>query len=369
MSKVLKSLQLITQSYNGTPSTGTGALFASGSILYFENTVGTIFPLGGTGNGGYLKVFEYTGSNPGGGDLTYTWYKPDNIRFIQVVCVGGGGGGGSGPRLGANGLSSAGSGGGGGATAWGFFDKSNLLQSSYTISVGGGGAGGASRTTTGVGFNGTAGRYTTFGGTLVSASGGGGGTSGSSGNTNVARGIGGDALNCLPGSGFAIGGCDGGQAASNLARQLPPPNMFSNTIPLTQPANAAGVIPTPPQSAAGGGPGSTFGAATNPALTGSSGLIFGTLIPNNPVLSGSGTNNLIPGYILFQFTGSIPFTTNYGLGGGGNGAPISSSGDGLRGGNGGNYGAGGGGSSYAYGRPTSPGGSGSAGLCIVVEYY
>jgi hypothetical protein len=145
--------------------------------------------------------------------------------------------------------------------------------------------------------------------------------------------------------------------------------MFSNTIPLTIPANAASTQPPPPQSAAGGGPGSTFGTTTNLALTGSSGLIFGDLVLNNPTLSGSGTNNLIPGNILFQFTGSIPFTTNYGLGGGGNGAPISSSGDGLRGGNGGNYGAGGGGSSYAYGRPTLPGGSGSAGLCIVLEYY
>lgn len=369
MSQVLKSLQLVTQSYSGTPSTGTGALFASSSTMYFENAAGTIFPLGGIGTGGYIIVREYTGSNPGGGTIDYIWDNPSTLRFVQVLCVGGGGGGGSGPRLGANGLSSAGSGGGGGAIAWGFFDKNDLTQSSYTISVGSGGAGGASRTTTGVGFNGTAGKYTTFGGTLVSASGGGGGISGSSGNTNVARGIGGDALNCLPGPGFAIGGCDGGQAAANAVRQLPPPSMFSNTIPLTIPTSPGGTFPTPPQSAAGGGPGSTFGSTTNAALTGSSGFIFNTLVLNNPVLSGSGTNNLIPGHILFQFTGSIPFTTTYGLGGGGNGAPISSSGDGLRGGDGGNYGAGGGGSSYAYGRPTSPGGSGSAGLCIVVEYY
>ena len=374
MSQVLKSLQLVTQSYNSTPSTGTGALYASGSTMYFENADGTIFPLGGVGTGGYLIVREYTGSNPGGGNLTYTWYNPSTLRFLQVVCVGGGGGGGSGRyNNGSAGSQGGGAGGGGGAIAWGFFDKSNLTQSSYTIVVGQGGAGGAARAVANSnGLAGSSGNYTTFGGTLVSASGGAGGAGGVSGNTPAAGGVGGAALNCLPGPGFTIGGVQGGQTGNSTARQIPPDSMFTTTIPLTTPANAATVQPTPPQGAAGGGGGASnsFTPSALSANTGSSGLVFGAVIPNNPILSGSGTNNLISGSILFQFTGSIPFTTTYGLGGGGNGGPISSSGAGIRGGDAGNYGAGGGGSSWAFAAPGSAiGGSGSAGLCIVLEYY
>ena len=72
----------------------------------------------------------------------------------------------------------------------------------------------------------------------------------------------------------------------------------------------------------------------------------------------------------YTFTSSI-YSTLVGLGGGGNGvlAPFDATTDG---GNGGLYGAGGGGSGFARGSgqsPTSPGGSGSSGLCIVVEYY
>jgi hypothetical protein len=373
MSKVLKSLQLVTQSYNGTPDVGTGTLYASGSTMYFENATGTIFSLGSTTNGGYLIVREYTGSNPGGGTLSYTWNKPGNIRFIQVVCVGGGGGGGSGRYNATNAANiTGGAGGGGGAIAWGFFDKSDLTQTSYTISVGAGGAGGAARTTPQSGFAGSAGQYTTFGGTLVSTSGGAGGAGGLSGNTNIIGGVGGAALNCLPGPGFAIGGVQGGQCGNIAVRQIPPVDMFTNTIPITTPANAGTTLPTPPQGAAGGGNGASNSSTPSnlPAATGSSGIVFGIVIPNNSTLSGSGANNLISSSILFQFTGSIPFTTTYGLGGGGNGGPISSSGVGIRGGDGGNYGAGGGGSSWAYTAPGSAiGGSGSAGLCVVLEYY
>ena len=136
MSKILKSLQVVTQSFTGTSDTGTGVIYASGSKIYFENAAGSLFPLGGPG---YIRVLEYTGSNPGGGTLTYTWTKPSNIKYIQVICVGGGGGGGNG-RGGAISRTQGGSGGGGGAVAWRFFDKGDLTQNSYTISVGQGGA-------------------------------------------------------------------------------------------------------------------------------------------------------------------------------------------------------------------------------------
>lgn len=403
MSQILKSLQLVTQSYTDTPATGTGALYASGSTVYFENAAGTIFPLGYTGNSnGYVIVREYTGSNPGGGTVTYNWPNPPNAKFIQVVCVGGGGGGGSGAYRTTAGITTGGGGGGGGAIAYGFFDKNDLPQSSYTISVGGGGAGGAARTVSSTaGLPGSAGQYTTFGGTIISASGGNGGEGGFLTGTDAAGGYGGFAFNCLPGPAFAIGGITGAQTSTQASRHIPAPPMFGQqeqptyttnspppTIggflmvvgipPLPSAAGAATTPPTPPYGCAGGGGGAvTSSAGFNAANTGSSGYLWGTLVLNNPVLSGSGTNNLISGSSLFQFTGSIPFTTQYGLGGGGNGGSVSSSAappygllPGRPGGNGGNYGAGGGGSSYATAAPGSgAGGSGSAGLCIIIEYY
>ena len=372
MSQILKSLQLVTQSYNGTPSTGTGALYASGSDMYFENANGIIYPLGDRGfGGGYLIVREYTGSNPGGGDLTYTWSNPGNLRFLQVVCVGGGGGGGSGPFISVT-LGSAGSGGGGGAISYGFFDKSDLTQTQYTIVVGGGGAGGGPRLTLPQsGLPGQSSQYTTFGGTLVSASGGGGGGGGAVGNTTIAGGVGGSSINSLPGPGFTIEGTIGGQAAANAGRHVSPSPMLSNTIPLVIPANAHIVQPVPLRGGAGGGAGDAYnGSSFNGGQIGSSGVVFGTVIPNNTTLANSGSNNLISGSYLFQFTGSIPFTTQYGLGGGGNGGTNNGSATGSAGGNGGLYGAGGGGSSISFGtQPSKAGGSGSSGLCIVLEYY
>ena len=357
MSQILKNLQLVTQSYNETPSTGTGALFASSSTLYFENAAGTLFPLGATGGeSGYLIVREYTGSAPGGGTLTYTWYHSSSIKYIQVICVGAGGGGGGGVVRNQATQLTGGEGGGGGAIAWGFFDSASLTQASYTISIGAGGAGGAGRTTISAGGTGANGGYTTFGGTLVSASGGSGGGGGSTG--TITGGAGGLATACLPGPGFAIPGGTGGQTGTTGGNTVPPSTFFFS--------------PLIPISTAGGGGGEslTNAGATIAASTGSSGFEWNTLKLNNAVLSGSGTNNLVTAAVLLQFTSSI-FTTTYGLGGGGNGAPIVG-GISVRGGNGGSYGAGGGGASpypSSATSPSQPGGSGSSGLCIVVEYY
>lgn len=351
MSKVLKNLQFVTQSFTGTPDTGSGVVFASGSRLYFENATGSLYPLGGPG---YLIVREYTGSNPGGGTLTYTWNKPDNIRYIQVICVGAGGGGGGGVLRNQTIQLTGGAGGGGGAVAWGFFDKADLTQSSYTISVGGGGAGGAGRITIAAGGVGVTGQYTTFGDTLVSASGGTGGQGGSTG--NVVGGAGGLAINCRPGPGFAIPGGTGGSGI--VAANSAPSTYFAT--PLTPISTAGGGV----------GEGRNNAGVLVTANTGSSGYQWDVLALNNSVLSGSGTNNLVTAAVLLQFTSSV-FTTTFGLGGGGNGAPTVG-GLSVKGGDGGLYGAGGGGASPYIGAapgPSRPGGSGSSGLCIVVEYY
>jgi len=364
MSQVLKNLQLVTQSYSGTPNTGTGALFASGSTLHFENAAGTIFPLGATGGGsGYLIVREYTGSAPGGGILTPTWNNNSNIKYIQVICVGAGGGGGSGAIGGGNRFS-GGAGGGGGAIAWGFFNSASLTQASYPISIGAGGAGGGITTFNGSatpnsGQFGSAGGYTTFGGNMVSASGGSGGGRGAN-LTISAGGAGGLATACLPGPGFAIPGGTGGSGNFGNVNSTPPINFFSSSLT--------------PISTAGGGAGSNVynlsGLVYFSGSLGASGFEWNTLRSNNTTYLNSGSDDLVTGTVLLQFTSSV-ITTVYGLGGGGNGGDNASTQ--LPGGSGGLYGAGGGGSNArlatVVGQTTQVGGSGSSGLCIVVEYY
>jgi hypothetical protein len=364
MSQVLKSLQLVTQSYNETPSTGTGALFASGSTLYFENTTGTLFPLGLSGGGsGYLIVREYTGSAPGGGTLTSTWNNNSSIRYIQVICVGAGGGGGSGAfgQLISSTRLQGGAGGGGGAIAWGFFDSASLTQANYPISIGAGGAGGIARlweNASRVGFSGSVGQYTTFGDNMVSASGGFGGTGGSTAGTSVAGGAGGLATLCRPGPGFAIPGGTGASTPGNGTNASNAVNFFST--PLT------------PTATAGGGSSYNINLAGvfGSGSLGAGGYQWNTLITNNTIEGGSGSAGIVAATVLLQFTSSL-FNTIYGLGGGGNGV-VTPNNYTVAGGHGGFYGAGGGGAGYARGIAqitTQPGGSGSSGLCIVVEYY
>jgi hypothetical protein len=365
MSKILNELQFITQSAPITPNTTFGALFASGNALYFENATGTLFPLGQSGgsSNGYLTVREYTGSNPGGGTLTYTWDNNSNIKYIQVICVGAGGGGGSGAfgvNVGTTRLT-GGAGGGGGAVAWRFFDKADLPNASYTISVGSGGAGGATKAWNGSsqgGDAGSTGEYTTFGETLVSASGGSGGGGGGSSGATIAGGTGGSIIDCLPGPSFAIAG---GAGAST-------PNGINAS-------NAADFFTTPltPTATAGGGAGYSINLAgtLGSGSLGGGGYQWNTLIANNNTEGNSGSADIVTATVLLHFTSSVPFATTYGLGGGGNGVRTPNSYT-IAGGHGGFYGAGGGGSGYARGSAqvtTQPGGSGSSGLCIVVEYY
>lgn len=363
MSQILKSLQLITQSYTNTPVTGTGALYASGSTMYFENATGTIFPLGSSGDGGYIIIREYTGST--------TWFKPDNLRHIQVICVGAGGGGGQGAQgTAAINRIHGGAGGGGGAIAWGFFDASVLTQSSYNISIGNGGAGGSSSTVTGGaggvrGENGFFGQYTTFGETLVSASGGRGGNGGAP-TTGSLGGAGGLGINCLPGPGFAInGGSGSNNTTSPTVAPIAPTFFSSSNSTITIGANAF-------TSTAGGGAGAGIDTVGNlmSGSYGASGFEWNTLKSNNIITGNSGSANLVTGTVLLQFTSSV-VSTVYGLGGGGNGS-VTPTDYTTPGGIGGAYGAGGGGSAFyrgIIGARGPSGGSGSLGLCIVAEYY
>jgi hypothetical protein len=384
MSQILKNLQLVTQSYSGTPNVGTGALFASGNAIYFENSAGIIYPLGATADGGYIRVLEYTGSNPGGGTIDYTWHKPGNLKYLQVVCVGAGGGGGSGfVKNVTAGIAREGGGvgGGGGAISYGFFDASMLTQPSYTISVGGGGAGGLGSTVPiggGVsGQNGSAGQYTTFGGTLVSASGGGGGPRNQAATPFIASAsVGGRVEDCLPGPLFAIKGGNG--SANGVSTQPARPLFFFTS------SVEAGVVGTGAPGPTVGGAGIRVGTAAggsgwnnNLDITissgslGASGVEWNILKPNNTVSGNSGSSNLVTAAVLLQTTNNIPITTTYGLGGGGN-ANVTPFDYTVGGGDGGLYGAGGGATGTFRGVTGVVGpsaGSGSSGLCILVEYY
>ena len=381
MSQILKSLQLpITGSSPSSSLSGFGVVYASGSNkFYYKNPSGTEFDL--VTSNGYINVLYYTGSAIGDGTTqTYTWSKPlTGLKYIEVCCVGAGGGGGSGRKGLALNSGWAGVGGAGGAIVWTTFDSS-ILSSSYTITVGAGGAGGLRQTTNATNGNpGLKGGNTSFG-SLVVAEGGGGGPGGAQFTVST-QASGGNSANCTP-SGFpySLNGCSSQIATTQPGNEATAPIIFNaqGFVDVN-----AGVGATERWFGAGGGGGGLGGGRSpsftngSPAGAGSSGYQFTTLITNGGTPGNSGssgtdatapTDNMIT--TLLQFTGS---TTLYGLGGGGHGGGYGTTGNGGNGSNGGLYGAGGGGGG-ATGSTTALsgsgiGGSGSAGLCIVVEFY
>jgi hypothetical protein len=193
---------------------------------------------------------------------------------------------------------------------------------------------------------------------MVSASGGSGGTGGAASGNTIAGGAGGLATLCLPGPSFAIPGGTGASTLGNGGNASNAVNFFSSSL-------------TPISTAGGGGSyninlAGVFGSGS----LGAGGFQWNTLITNNTIEGNSGSADIVAATVLLQFTSSL-FNTIYGLGGGGNGV-VTPNNYTVAGGNGGLYGAGGGGAGYARGSAqitTQPGGSGSSGLCIVVEYY
>ena len=377
MTQILTNLQLpSTGSTPTTPPPGFGVVYASGSNKFFyKNPSGTEFDL--LKPNGYIDIRYYTGSGTGSGvTQTYIWSKPlTGLKYIEVCCVGAGGGGGSGRKSTAGGAAQGGIGGGGGAIVWATFDAS-ILSSSYTITVGAGGAGAIGQTTSNTTGNSGVGGGTSSFGTLVVARGGRGGEGGQA--SGVRRTEGGLATSCTP-SGYphAYTGCN--SATMPNVPTNPPnnaPSIFDVTVAsadLQQGSN----ISLGFGSGGGGNGGGVSSTAIATGSRGSSGYQFTTLITNGGY-AGSGstgqnatppTDNMIT--TLLQFTGS---TTTYGLGGGGHGGGYSSgTSNGGAGSNGGLYGAGGGGGG-SYGLTTAlsasgVGGSGSSGLCIVVEFY
>jgi len=380
MSKILKSLQITTQSASpSTPGTGTVAVFASGSSIYFKNSSGTVYDIAATN--AYINVLSYTGSTDGTTAI-YSWSKPPTLKYLDICCVGAGGGGASGRITNSNNQVGS-SGGGGGAIVWQSIEAARLTASPYTITVGAGGTPGAARITNGsaqTGLVGTNGGNTSFG-TLVVATGGQGGQIVINATTGYNVATGGRLEECTPSLGpWGLQGNTSGwdttggtpiapRAVFNLGFSPP---IFSNAV--------ANVSSSWGNGAAGGGAGAS---RTTIITTGTSGSTItgftnggapGISNATGPGTAGSnGVSNQISNRLL-RYSGSTTLTS-YGLGtgGGGGGGGITA---GANGGAGGYYGAGGGGGGVLFGLgsvlvPSSSGagGSGSSGLCILIEYY
>jgi len=285
-------------------------------------------------------------------DSSTTWTKPNGLKEIWVVCVGGGGGGGAG-RCGASGTTRRGGMGGAGAAVVWRRIKAEDLDSTVTITIGSGGPGGAGVGSNTNGTTGTTGGSTSFG-SLVIANGGTGGLGGNQpGNT---------ATNTVS----YAGGLSNTSTPNN--RGLQGKESRYGSIP------QEGLSYGGDRSAANGCPGAGRGAqlstgnaqSNGPAADGvrfRSTLVSGGSAGTGTNPGNNGTDNAAP---------SILFSTKYdgtlGIGTGGSGG-----GRGANGGNGGNHGAGGGGGGAEQNGVNTgfsgAGGNGGGGLLKLIEFY
>ena len=344
-------------------STNYGIIYASSSALHYRNTT-SITTLGQTNS--RINILQYTGSRTA--VQTYTYTVPSSLVLAEIICVGAGGGGGSGrasavATVTTIGTRQGGCGGAGGTIVRAFYTINELggAGNTHTVTVGMGGAGGAG-TGSANGNPGSNGQATSFG-SLVIAAGGQGGQGGTTGTPRIATSS--SLINSFP--------------ANYLHATIAQPGSISGTTGVTTTPDAA---LTRPYGTGAGGSGGGYGniaGAGREASSGSSAYFAtstssvttirtntgspGALkIDGTPGGNGSaGTDNLSLG--LWHFNGSL---LTYGLGGGGHGGgyPTGS------GGNAGLYGTGGGGGAAGWSSThrSGAGGSGSAGLCIVIEY-
>jgi len=376
MTKIVKSLQLPINEVTPQPPNGYGVLYvsasdnAAGYTIQYTNDAGETYDL--TKSTSYYTVTYFTGSADRT-DVIYEWSPSPGLRYLEVCAVGAGGGGGIGGAISPN--SQGGLPGGGGAIIWATFPAFLLTDTQYRIRIQRGGAGGVVGSGTGA-AGGSSSFADSAGNVLVLAYGGGGGVAGSNGGSKA--GIPGYVSQSIPiGSGLA-GGAGGAMPnvpnASTVANFANAAAIFFND---SDPNNADSTIGEWGTGTGAGGGGGTIVASTTLAVagSGSNGYQYNTLrINNNNGTSfpgsdgsagGSGTDNLVT--TLLRISSSYEAT--YGLGGGGHGGGSSLT-VGGRGGNGGFYGAGGGGGgAVPSGQTSGAGGSGSAGLVILTEYY
>ena len=376
MTKIVKSLQIPSSSITQTTEPNYGVVYASASSIYFTNDSGQTFDL--TKSTAYTNIVYFTGSADRT-DVTYQWNKPPGLRYLEVCAVGSGGGGGTGYARSGDNSYQGGGGGGGGAIVWASFPSFLLTEATYSIGIqrGGAGASGSSFGTLFIGVSGSAGGTSSFsdlsGKVLVLARGGGGGAGGASANSRTT--FGGYISSSIPISSGLNGSVPGMIAnvpdAGNTRNSTP---IFDTMLSINGADVAVG------EWGNGGGAGGNGGQITAfttivPSASGSSGYQYNRLITNNKndtsfpggpdQNGGDGTDNLIT--TLLRYSSS--FESLYGLGGGGHGGGSSTTTISGRGGNGGFYGAGGGGGGASTVNLVGSGGSGSAGLVILTEYY
>lgn len=215
---------------NGTSAPTFVAPGASGNVLLSNGTTWQ----SGTPSFGALKYDLYTSGSG-------TWTCPAGVTRVKVVCVGGGGGGGGGND--DKGPLSGGSGGVGGASI-GIYTVTPGTGYAYTVGAGGAG----SNTTTG-----GSGNTSSFGSTLLSATGGAGGVVAV--NTNGANGANGAGASGVTGNGITgngIGGCFLGSTQRDRAASITAPLTWTASSGLVPGACGQGELATAGNNAAGG---------------------------------------------------------------------------------------------------------------------
>jgi hypothetical protein len=293
-----------------------------------------------TGGGGASTDYQaYTTAG------TFTWTKPANAKWVEVVMFGGGGGGGSGGRSGA-GTGTGGGGGGGGSFVVSKFNASSL-GATQSVVVGAGGAGGAAITVdTTAGQNGSAGGVSQF--YNLQAFGGNPGTGGTTSATSAAggasprvgyfNGIAAAAITAAGGIGSSGAGNAGtGPSASNLT-----------------------FCPTGGGGGSGNGTFSNGGAGGSKIVSGVSGSGLITAIAG-------GAGGTTAGVAAVVGTSGATIGAQGGLGGGG-GASITGV-NGMAGAAGGAGGGGGGGGAASInGFNSGAGGAGGGGAVYIITY-
>lgn len=294
-----------------------------------------------------VNIVEYSAAG------SYTYNKPANLLFADIICIGGGGGGASGQRRAVGIASQGGGGGGAGSLARRRLSQSEIA-SAVTIIVGGGGPGGAARVADDTIQNaGTAGGSSSFGALVVAVGGNPGAAS------NVAGSITNVQSNTPPTSQLNI---QGGQGANggNISTGSSSVAMTGNNALLSFGGGGGGAVSTTEGAFSGGAGSRILDSSNNQSASIPGGLGSG-------VTDGGDGGNGISNHAK-----QIPLLTQdaaMGYGSSGSGGGASTAGTGGDGGNGGSHGGGGGGGGGSRnGFASGKGGDGGPGLVYIYEF-
>jgi len=365
MNQILDNIQLFTTgSTPDTPTANNSVIFISGSNseLFFKNDAGTVYNLSDSSS--YFNVYQYTSSG--------LYSKPDNVKYLQIVCIGAGGGGGSGRRTVSMTNRGGGGAGSGGGVVVGLFPSQSLTSKRYFVTVSTTGGAGGPSSAPGNGIPGGTGQFSSVH------------VSGSSPVSYIIRAEGGN-----PGAGGQPGtGTPGASVGGFTMQGIGRPYVWASALgnAATTPNDAFGFLYSTP----GGGSGAAMNS--NPttgvtvfgeAFSSSQATVYGVSIPTGSpsatAAGGTGSNGIalnFPPAVFLNITGSLMSTTlrtslgnSLGCGGHGGGCgDLAGTIPGGKGGDGVTYGAGGGGGGAATTASNGAGGRGGPGYVLIVEY-